>query len=58
MKQADKQNAGFTVILGENELANREVLLKDMHSGAQQLVELTPVFEDWAALIATKIRQQ
>jgi histidyl-tRNA synthetase len=58
MKQADKQNAGFTLILGENELAKREVLLKDMHSGEQQLIELTPVFEDWAALIKTKIRQQ
>jgi histidyl-tRNA synthetase len=58
MKQADKQNASFTLILGENELANREVLLKDMHSGAQQLVELAPAFEEWAALIKTKIRQQ
>jgi histidyl-tRNA synthetase len=58
MKQADKQNAGFTLIFGENELAKREVLLKDMHSGEQQLIELTPVFEDWAALIKTKIRQQ
>jgi histidyl-tRNA synthetase len=58
MKQADRQNAGFTLILGENELANREVLLKDMHSGGQQLVELPPAFEEWAALIATTIRQQ
>jgi histidyl-tRNA synthetase len=58
MKQADKQNASFTLILGENELANLEVLLKDMHSGAQQLVELAPAFEEWAALIKTKIRQQ
>jgi histidyl-tRNA synthetase len=58
LKQADKQNARFTLILGDNELANCEVLLKDMHSGEQQLVELTPVFEDWAAVIMTKIRQQ
>ncbi len=58
MKQADKQNAGFTLILGENELAKREVRLKDMHSGEQQPVELTPAFEDWAALIVSKIRQQ
>jgi histidyl-tRNA synthetase len=58
MKQADKHNARFTLILGENELANREVLLKDMHSGEQELVELTPAFEDWAAVIKTKIKQQ
>ena len=58
MKQADKQNAAFTLILGENELANREVLLKNMHSGEQEPVELTPSFEEWAVLIKTKIRQQ
>jgi histidyl-tRNA synthetase len=58
MKQADKQNARFALILGENELAKREVALKDMHSGEQQLVELAPAFEDWAAAIKAKIRQQ
>ncbi len=58
MKQADKQNAGFTLILGEKELANREVLLKNMHSGEQEPVELTPLFEEWAVLIRSKIRQQ
>ena len=57
MKQANRQNAGFTLILGENELANHTVALKNMHSGEQELVELTPAFEDWAALITKKIRQ-
>ena len=58
MKQADKQNTRFALILGDNELANREVLLKDMHSGEQKLVELPPAFADWAAVIRTQIRQQ
>ncbi len=58
MKQAGKQNARSTLILGENELANHEVVLKDMHSGEQERVELTPAFEEWAFAIKTKIRQQ
>ena len=58
MKQADKQNAGFTLILGDNELANGEAPLKDMHSGEQEPVKLTGAIEDWAALIRTIIRQQ
>ena len=56
MKQADKQKARFALILGERELENHEVSLKDMHSGEQELIELTPVFEEWAAIIKEKIR--
>jgi histidyl-tRNA synthetase len=55
MKQANKHNARFALILGENELANREVALKDMHSGEQELVEIMPEYEDWAAAIKAKI---
>jgi histidyl-tRNA synthetase len=58
MKQADKQNAKFALILGENELANREVALKDMRSGEQELIEFTAAIEDWADVIKTKIKQQ
>ena len=58
LKQADKQNARFSLILGDNELAKHEAPLKEMHSGEQELIELTPVFENWAAVIKTKIRQQ
>jgi len=56
MKQADKQQARFALILGENELENREVALKDMRSGEQQIVALSPVFEDWADIINTNIK--
>jgi histidyl-tRNA synthetase len=58
MKQADKQNADFALILGENELTSLEAPLKDMRSGEQELVELSPAFEDWASIIKTKIRQK
>jgi len=58
MKQADKCNAGFALILGDNELAKREVVLKDMYSGEQKLVDLPSAFADWAAAIREKIRQQ
>jgi len=56
MKQADKQKAWFTLILGERELENHEVALKDMHSGEQELIELPLTFQDWAAVIKDKIK--
>jgi histidyl-tRNA synthetase len=56
MKQADKQNALFVLILGERELENNEVALKNMHSGEQEHLKLSPVFSDWAADITEKIK--
>jgi len=56
MKQADKQNALFVLILGERELENNEVALKDMHSGEQEHLKLSSVFSDWAADIKEKIK--
>ncbi len=58
MKQANKQKAGFALILGENELENKEAVLKDMESGAQESVDLAGDLEDWTADVKTKIRQQ
>jgi histidyl-tRNA synthetase len=55
MKQANKQKARFALILGENELENQEVALKDMDSGEQEIVELPSDFESWAAAIKAKI---
>lgn len=40
MKKADKQNACAALILGENELARGEVMMKDLTSGEQQAVKL------------------
>ena len=56
MKQANKQKARFALILGENELENRKVVLKDMLSGEQEFVELTADFEKWADAIKSKIK--
>lgn len=36
MKKADKSGAKFTVILGENEVANDEITIKDMRTGEQR----------------------
>lgn len=58
MKQADKQNAGFALILGENELAVREAVLKDMRSGEQVAVKITSEIIDWAATVKTIIRRR
>jgi histidyl-tRNA synthetase len=58
MKQANKQKAGFVLILGENELENKEAVLKDMLSGEQERVDLAGDLEGWAADVKTKIRQQ
>jgi len=56
MKQANKQKPRFALILGEDELEKREVVLKDMDTGEQELVELATDFENWANIIKTKIK--
>jgi histidyl-tRNA synthetase len=58
LKQADKQRARFVLILGENELEKREVGLKDMHSGEQEIIALAPVFENWAPAILAIIKER
>jgi histidyl-tRNA synthetase len=56
MKQANKQKAGFALILGENELENKEAVLKDMLSGEQESVALAEDLESWAAAVKTIIK--
>ena len=56
MKQANKQKAGFALILGENELKNKEAVLKDMLSGEQESVALAEDLESWAAAVKTIIK--
>ena len=57
LKQADRQNSHFALILGEDELEKGEAALKDMHSGEQVLIELPAAVGNWAATIAAKINQ-
>lgn len=45
MKSADRMQARFTAILGEDELANGEITLKEMATGEQRTVKLTELAE-------------
>jgi histidyl-tRNA synthetase len=44
MKQANKLSSHYVVIIGEDEVNSGQVLLKDMHSGEQQLVDFSEVY--------------
>ncbi len=43
MKQANKYPASFVAIIGEDEAAQGKVMLKNMESGVQELVDITEV---------------
>ncbi len=45
MKAANKSNAEFTLILGEDELNKNEVILKNMETSEQQNVEIDKIIE-------------
>lgn len=45
MKTADRQNADYVLILGEDELAKNSVMIKTMGSGEQELVPMDEVVE-------------
>ena len=56
MKQANKQQAKYALILGEDELASRQVVLKDMLSGEQETLALAMDFKEWASAIGARIK--
>ncbi len=45
MKAADRSRSRFALILGEDELAKDKIILKNMESGKQQLIELEKIIE-------------
>jgi histidyl-tRNA synthetase len=45
MKAADRSRSRFTLILGEDELAENKIILKDMESGKQELIGLEKIVE-------------
>ena len=45
MRQADKSGARFVLIIGETEVANGVVIVKDMESGAQEEISLENIEE-------------
>lgn len=46
MKYANKLGAAFVIVLGENELTSRKVMLKNMQTGEQIALALDDTFED------------
>lgn len=48
LKQANRTNARYTLILGEDEWARREALLRNMHTQEQQPFVLTGSPEEWS----------
>jgi histidyl-tRNA synthetase len=58
MKQANKANARFALIIGESELAKGEGLLKNMATGEQTTVPLPgDDFGEWHVTLVKKIRE-
>jgi len=45
MKMANKTNAEFALILGENELEENKIVLKNLTTGDQQKVDITKIIE-------------
>ena len=52
MNRANKANAGYALILGENEVKNNAVALKDMQLGKQEIVGLDVVVEALKKLVS------
>ena len=43
MRQADSSGAKFALIIGEDEIANKTVTVRNLKSGSQELVSRTEV---------------
>lgn len=57
MKLADRLRARFTLMMGDDELARQEAVLKDMRTGEQEIVPLPGEDpEGWFEIILGKIR--
>jgi histidyl-tRNA synthetase len=55
MRRADKSGARYVLILGEDELARREVQLRDMLTKAQRILPLDTILETLETIEAEKI---
>ena len=51
MKQAAKAGAGYTLILGEDELAKGEAVLRNMTDSTQQTISLVGEVADWCEIL-------
>ena len=55
MKQADKNRARYVLILGDDELAKKEAILKNMASGEQAGVPLSENIEEFVETMKATI---
>ncbi len=55
MKQAGKLGARFALILGDEELASGQAVLRDMTAGSQDTLALSDNLQNWAAALAARI---
>ncbi|MDO6804286.1 His/Gly/Thr/Pro-type tRNA ligase C-terminal domain-containing protein, partial [Wenyingzhuangia sp. 1_MG-2023] len=49
MKKADKSDARFALLLGENELAAEQITIKDLRNDAEQQTIAQSGLSDWLA---------
>ncbi len=55
MKQADKLQARYVMILGDDELANKQAILRDMNTGEQTLLDIDDDLDQWASSLVGRI---
>lgn len=55
MKLAARLGSIYTLILGENELHNKEAVLRDMAAGEQETIALPGDLADWGMIICERI---
>jgi len=56
MKQAGRANAAYTLILGEEEMAKKIAILRDMSTRAQEEIPLPEDLAEWCQALAAKIK--
>lgn len=49
LKEADRSNARYALLLGEDELANEQITVKDMHEGSQVVVDQAHIVQHLAS---------
>ena len=51
MKAANKVNSEYSLILGEDELKNNEIILKEMETGNQEILKMSELIEKAGSLV-------
>jgi histidyl-tRNA synthetase len=56
MKQADRHNCRYTMIIGDEEMDKGKATLRDMQSREQETIPLPGDLSEWSEMLADKIR--